>query len=62
VAENILYKVPNKAAMDAVGAQLAATYPNMGMTPAELLKGESLVDLGEAGPMYTKIATEVTSS
>lgn len=62
VAENILYKVPNKAAMDAVGAQLAATYPNMGTTPAELLKGESLVDLGEAGPMYTKIATEVTSS
>ena len=62
VAENILYKVPNKAAMDKVGAELAKAYPNMGMTPAELLKGESLVDLGEAGPMYTKIATEVTSS
>ena len=62
VAENILYKVPNKGAMDAVGAGLAATYPNMGMTPAQLLEGESLVDLGEAGPLYTKIATEVTSS
>jgi hypothetical protein len=34
----------------------------MGMTPAQLLEGESLVDLGEAGPLYTKIATEVTSS
>jgi len=62
VAENILYKVPNKAAMDAVGAELAKSFPNMGTTPADLLKGESLVDLGDAGPMYTKIATEVTSS
>lgn len=62
VAENILYKVPNKAAMEAVGAGLAESYPNMGMTPAELLKGEGLLDLGEAGPAYTKIATEVTAS
>ena len=62
VAENILYKVPNKPAMEAVGAGLAASYPNMGMTPAELLKGEGLLDLGAAGPAYTKIATEVTAS
>ena len=62
VAENILYKVPNKSAMNAVGTTLAKTYPNMGLTPADLLKGEGLVDLGEAGPMYTKIATEVTGS
>ena len=61
VAENILYKVPNKAAMEQV-ASLADTYPNMGLTPADLLKQESLIDLGEAGPMYTEIATEVTSS
>jgi spermidine/putrescine transport system substrate-binding protein len=62
VAENILYKVPNKPAMEAVGAGLAASYPNMGTTPAELLTGEGLQDLGEAGPNYTKIATEVTAS
>ncbi len=61
VAENILYKVPNGPAMEAVTG-LTADYPNMGMTPSDLLKGESLVDLGEAGPSYTKIATEVTSS
>jgi len=61
VAENILYKVPNAPAMEAV-AGLSSDFPNMGMTPAELLEGEALVDLGEAGPMYTKIATEVTSS
>lgn len=61
VAENILYKVPNAPAMEAV-AGLSADFPNMGYTPAELLEQESLVDLGEAGPLYTEIATEVTSS
>ncbi len=61
VAENILYKVPNKAAMEQVAA-LANDFPNMGFTPAQLLEQESLVDLGEAGPLYTRIATEVTSS
>ena len=61
VAENILYKVPNKAAMEAVGAALAASFPNMGMTPADLLKQEAIVDLGEDNSKYTKIATEVTS-
>jgi len=62
VAENILYKVPNQAAMDAVGAELAAAYPNMGLTPAELLQQEAIVDLGEDSVKYTDLATEVTSS
>ena len=62
VAENILYNVPNKGAMDLVGATLAESFPPLGVTPADLLKGESLVDLGEAAPLYTEIATEVTSS
>jgi spermidine/putrescine transport system substrate-binding protein len=62
VAENILYKVPNKAAMDAVGAELAATYPNMGYTPADLLEQEAIVDLGEDSVKYTDLATEVTAS
>ncbi len=62
VAENILYKVPNKAAMDAVGAKLAETYPNIGMTPADLLKQEAEVDLGEDSTKYTTIATEVTAN
>jgi spermidine/putrescine transport system substrate-binding protein len=62
VAENILYKVPNKPAMDAVLPTLEADFPNMAITPAELLQQEGLVDLGEAGPVYTQIATEVTAS
>lgn len=62
VAENILYKVPNKAAMEAVGAELAKSYPNMGMMPADLLKQETIVDLGDKSAEYTKLATEVTAS
>lgn len=62
VAENILYKVPNKAAMDAVGASLAEAYPNMGYTPADLLQQETIVDLGEDSVKYTDLATEVTAS
>jgi hypothetical protein len=31
------------------------------MTPAELLEQEELVDLGDAAPMYTEIATAVTA-
>ena len=62
VVENILYKVPNKPAMDAVAAKLAVDYPNIGITPAELLKGEGLVDLGAGAPLYSKIVTEVTAS
>jgi spermidine/putrescine transport system substrate-binding protein len=63
VAENILYKVPNKAAMDTQAVKdLDATYPNMAMTPADLLKEETVVDVGPDGTAYTDIATEVTSS
>ena len=63
VAENILYKVPNKAAMDTQAVMdLNATYPNMGMTPTDLLQQEVVVDLGEDSVKYTDLATEVTSS
>ncbi len=62
VVENILYKVPNKPAMDAVAAKLAVDYPNIGITPSELLQGEGLVDLGDGAPLYSKIVTEVTAS
>jgi spermidine/putrescine transport system substrate-binding protein len=62
VVENILYKVPNQAAMEMVDPALAETYPNLAMTPDELLEGEELVDLGDAATLYTQIATEVTAS
>ena len=63
VAENILYKVPNKAAMEVQSVKdLNATFPNMGLTPTDLLKQEVIVDLGEDSVKYTDLATEVTSS
>jgi len=61
VVENILYKVPNQAAMEMMDASLVEAFPNLGMTPAELLAQESLVDLGEAAPLYTQIATEIAA-
>ena len=48
--------------MDQVGAALAAAYPNMGMSAADLLKEEVVVDVGVDSSKYTKIATEVTSN
>ncbi len=62
VVENILYKVPNEAAMDQIDPSLVEAFPNLGMTVEELFEGETLVDLGEAAPLYTELATEVTAS
>ena len=62
VAENILYKVPNKAAMDALDPGLLTAYPNMAMTPASLLKLEALRDIGAAQKAYTRAVTEITAS
>jgi spermidine/putrescine transport system substrate-binding protein len=61
VVDNILYKVPNVPAMEKSLPALVGAYPNMGITPAELLKNEALVDLGDASALYTRIATEVTA-
>jgi len=61
VASNILYKVPNAAAMKLVDPAVLAAYPNMNMTAADLLKQESVIDLGSFSPEYTKLATEVAA-
>ena len=61
VAENILYKVPNQAAMEALDPALIEQFPNLGMTAADLLKGEGIVDLGEFSTEYTKLATEIAA-
>ena len=61
VVENILYKVPNQAAMEAVDPALIEAFPNLGTSPEELFEGEELVDLGDAAPMYTQIATEIAA-
>jgi spermidine/putrescine transport system substrate-binding protein len=62
VAENILYKVPNQAAMDAIDKALFEQYPNMSMGPGELLKLEHMRDIGDAQKAYTRAVTEITAA
>ncbi|NRQ34379.1 spermidine/putrescine ABC transporter substrate-binding protein [Nonomuraea sp. NN258] len=57
-AENINYKVPNKAAMDKVQIPEGSL---LGIKPAELLNGESIIDLGQGSTKYTRLQTEVTA-
>jgi spermidine/putrescine transport system substrate-binding protein len=62
VSELVLYKVPNPDAMAMVDPALLEQFPNLAMTPAELLAQEQLVDVGDAQLVYTDIVAEVTSS
>ena len=62
VAENILYKVPNKAAMDAIDKGLFEAFPNMAMSPADLLQLEAMRDIGQAQKAYTRAVTEITAA
>jgi spermidine/putrescine transport system substrate-binding protein len=61
-AENILYKVPNQAAMDGLDPSLIETFPNMGMTPTELLAFEQLLDVGEAQRAYSRAVSEIKAA
>lgn len=62
VAELVLYKVPNPAAMALLDPALLEQFPNLAMTPAELLGQEQLVDLGDDQLLYTDIVAEVLAS
>lgn len=62
VVENIMYKVPNEAAMKNIDPAMLETFPNLAMTPDELMQGEQLRDLGTAQKAYTRAVTEITSS
>ncbi|MEV4573148.1 spermidine/putrescine ABC transporter substrate-binding protein [Nonomuraea jabiensis] len=57
-AENINYKVPNKAAMERVQVPKGSL---LDIKPAELLNGESIIDLGQASTKYTRLSTEITA-
>jgi len=62
MTENIQYKSTNKAVFEKTAGTLGKDFPNLALTPADLLKGEGLVDLGDAAKEYSKIATEVQAS
>ncbi len=62
VTENIKYKSPNKAGMEALDKAMLAKYPNMAMTPPELLKFEQLRDLGENMKAFSKTVSEIMAA
>lgn len=62
VVENILYKVPSEAVMSQIDPTLIEAFPNLGMTPGELLQQEPLEDVGEAQELYSRVVTEVLAS
>lgn len=62
VAENILYKVPNQKAMEALDPALFQQFPTLGMTPAELMQQELMRDIGDAQPEYSRRVTEILAA
>ena len=62
VVENIMYKTPNKAGMDTVDKAMFAKFPNMAITPADLLKNEQLRDLGAGMKAFSKTVTEILAA
>ena len=62
VVENILYKVPSKAVMDQIDPELIDLFPNLGMTPAELVALDALQDVGDAQQLYSETVTEILAS
>ena len=62
VAENILYKVPNQAAMDALDPALVEAYPTLGITVDELFQQEVIVDLGEDTLKYVDLNSQVLAT
>ena len=61
-AENILYIVPNDAALEQLPEGLLEQYDTLGARREEMLQGENMVDIGNAASMYNRIITEVTAS
>lgn len=62
VAENILYNVPNKAAMDQLDPELYKTYSNLKKDPSSLVEQETIVDVGDFSTQFTQLNTEVLSA
>lgn len=62
VAENILYKVPNQVAMEALDPELIEAFPTLGITVDELMQQETIIDLGADTVKYVDLNAEVLAS
>ena len=61
VAEHILFKVPNEKSMEMLDPAFLDQYPNMKVTPQELLQQEALQDLGDGQAAFSDAVTQVKS-
>jgi spermidine/putrescine transport system substrate-binding protein len=62
VVENIMYKTPNKAGMDAVDPAMLTKFTNMAITPTDLLKYEQLRDLGDGMKAFSRTVSEIMAA
>jgi len=62
VAELVLYKVPNGPAMELLDPEIVKAYPNLGITPEELLAFETELDLGDAQTAWSQAVAEIKAS
>ncbi len=62
VAENILYSVPNKTAMEGLSPETIAAYPTLGLSVEELTSQEAIIDLGDFSTAFTDLNTAVLSA
>jgi spermidine/putrescine transport system substrate-binding protein len=61
-AQNILYNVPNKPAMESLNPALIKQYPTMGVSPRELMNYELLRDLGSVTKVYSQAISEIKAA
>jgi spermidine/putrescine transport system substrate-binding protein len=61
-AENILYKVPNQAAMESLPPELLTQYTNMAMPVSELVGYELMRDVGDSQRDYSRIVSEIKAA
>ncbi len=61
VAEHILFKVPNQQSMEMLDPAFLDQFPNMKVTPQELLQQEPLKDLGDGQAAFSDAVTQVKS-
>jgi len=62
IVNNVMYKTPNKAAMAGLDKEFLKAYPNLAMSPDEIMAQEQLRDLGKTQKAYTKAVTEILAS
>ena len=59
LVENLLYNVPNRAAMESLPDELFEKYPALIRDGASLAQMEQIEDVGDAIDIYNRINTEI---